>query len=74
MNDKTLKVNIPAKYRVSHEEQFAQVTSKFLEYLKEGKLPEWEVQGIITKYFTTTCALCTPYALNIHSPCLPHST
>ena len=52
-----LKVNIPDKYRVSHEEHFGQVTAKFLEYMKEGKLPEWEVPGMITKYFTTTTAL-----------------
>jgi predicted dehydrogenase len=52
-----LKINIPKKYRVSHEEHFGQVTAKFLEYLKEGKLPEWEVQGMITKYYTTTSAL-----------------
>jgi predicted dehydrogenase len=57
VNEKVLKINIPAKYRVSHEEHFAQVTSKFLEYLKLGKLPEWEVQGMLTKYFTTTNAL-----------------
>jgi len=57
VNDKTLKINIPGKYRVSHEEHFAQVMSKYLEYLNEGKLPEWEVQGMITKYFTTTSAL-----------------
>lgn len=53
----SLKINIPQNYRVSHEEHFAQVTSKFLEYLKEGKLPEWEVPGMITKYYTTTSAL-----------------
>jgi predicted dehydrogenase len=57
VNKTTLKINIPAKYRVSHEEHFGQVTAKFLEYLKDGKLPEWEVQGMITKYFTTTSAL-----------------
>jgi hypothetical protein len=57
VNDKTLKINIPKKYRVSHEEHFGQVTSKFLEFLKNGKLPEWEVQGMITKYYTTTSAL-----------------
>ena len=49
-----LKINIPQKYRVSHEEHFGQVTARFLEYLKEGSLPEWEVPGMITKYFTTT--------------------
>jgi predicted dehydrogenase len=57
INDKILKINIPKKYRVTHEEHFAQVMSKFLEYMKEGKLPEWEVPGMITKYFTTTSAL-----------------
>lgn len=53
----SLKINIPKKCRVSHEEHFAQVTSKYLEYLKEGKLPDWEVPGMITKYYTTTSAL-----------------
>jgi len=57
VNDKTLKINIPKKYRVSHEEHFGQVTTKFLEFLKNRKLPEWEVQGMITKYYTTTSAL-----------------
>ncbi|MCX6327110.1 MAG: Gfo/Idh/MocA family oxidoreductase [Bacteroidia bacterium] len=53
----SLKINIPKKYRVSHEEHFGQVTAKFLEYMKNGKLPEWEVPGMITKYYTTTSAL-----------------
>jgi len=52
-----LRINIPGKYRVSHEEHFGQVTSKFLEYLLNGNIPEWEVPGIITKYYTTTSAL-----------------
>ena len=56
-NSKTLKVIIPKKYRVSHEEHFAQVTARFLDYMKEGKLPDWEVPGMITKYYTTTSAL-----------------
>ncbi len=51
------KVNIPKKYRVSHEEHFGQVTARFLEYLNSGRLPEWEVPGMITKYYTTTGAL-----------------
>jgi hypothetical protein len=25
--------------------------------MKEGKVPEWEVAGMITKYYTTTRAL-----------------
>ena len=56
-DNNSLKINIPAKYRVGHEEHFGQVTAKFLEYMKEGKLPEWELAGMITKYYTTTSAL-----------------
>ena len=57
VNKTTLKVIIPVKYRVTHEDHFGQVTAKFLEYLKAGKLPEWEIPGMITKYYTTTSAL-----------------
>ena len=57
LNNNTLKINIPKKYRVSHEEHFGQVTARFLQYLQEGRLPEWEVPGMITKYYTTTSAL-----------------
>jgi predicted dehydrogenase len=57
VNTTAFKINVPEKYRVSHEEHFSQVTAKFLEYLKAGKLPEWEVPGMITKYYTTTSAL-----------------
>jgi len=53
----SLRVNIPKKYRVTHEDHFGQVTAKFLEYLKDGKLPEWEVPAMITKYYTTTGGL-----------------
>jgi predicted dehydrogenase len=52
-----LRVNIPNKYKATHEDHFGQVTSRFLEYIKDGKLPEWEVPGMITKYYTTTSAL-----------------
>lgn len=52
-----LRINIPDKYRISHEEHFGQVTGKFLGYLQEGNLPEWEIPGMITKYYTTTSAL-----------------
>jgi predicted dehydrogenase len=57
VNDKVLKINIPKKYRVGHEEHFGQVTARYLEYLGDGKLPEWEVPNMITKYYTTTSAL-----------------
>ncbi len=52
-----LKIIIPKRYRVTHEEHFGQVMEKFLGYLNDGKLPDWEVPGMITKYYTTTSAL-----------------
>ena len=52
-----LKITVPKKYRVTHEDHFGQVTAKFLEYISMGKLPEWEVPNMITKYHTTTSAL-----------------
>jgi predicted dehydrogenase len=57
VSDKVLRINVPKKYRVGHEEHFAQVTARYLEYLKEGRLPEWEVPNMITKYYTTTTGL-----------------
>ena len=45
-------VDVPAKYDVGHESHFAQVTSDFLRYLREGKLPEWEVPNMLVKYGT----------------------
>ena len=53
----TWKVVIPAALKIGHEAHFAQVTSRYLEYLKNGKLPDWEVPNMITKYYTTTLAL-----------------
>lgn len=49
-------VVIPASYRIGHEAHFGQVTENFLDYLKEGTLPEWEVPNMIAKYYTTTTA------------------
>lgn len=51
------EVTIPEKYKEGHEAHFARVTEKFLQYLKEKKLPEWEVPNMIAKYYTTTKAL-----------------
>lgn len=52
-----LKIIVPQEYRTSHEEHFGEVTARFLEYMDAGKLPDWEVPGMITKYYTTTTAL-----------------
>jgi predicted dehydrogenase len=57
IENNSCKIIIPGKYRVSHEEHFGQVMANYLQYLKAGKLPEWEVPGMITKYYTTTSAL-----------------
>jgi len=50
-------VIIPAKYRVGHEAHFAQVTQDYLQYLVDGKMPDWEVPNMLAKYYTTTTAL-----------------
>ncbi|MBN1480556.1 oxidoreductase [candidate division KSB1 bacterium] len=50
-------ISIPEKYRVGHEAHFGQVTQKYLQFLIDGELPEWEVPNMITKYYTTTSAL-----------------
>jgi hypothetical protein len=51
------KILIPDKYHNGHEAHFAQVTAKYLDYLRSGDLPAWEIPNTLTKYFTTTKAL-----------------
>lgn len=48
------KVVIPENLRIGHEAHFAQVMQRFLKYLKDGKLPDWEVPGMLAKYYVTT--------------------
>jgi len=48
---------VPDKYRVGHEAHFGQVTERFLQYLVDGKLPDWEVPNMKAKYYVTTTAL-----------------
>jgi predicted dehydrogenase len=45
-------VTVPEKYHNGHEAHFAQVTENFLKYLRAGKLPDWEVPNMLTKYAT----------------------
>ena len=54
--DDVWKVTIPSEFKLGHEAHFAQVTENFLNYLKAGKLPGWEIPNILTKYHTTTTA------------------
>jgi predicted dehydrogenase len=50
-------VLIPDEYRIGHEAHFRKVTERYLKYLVDGKLPEWEVSNMKAKYHTTTRAL-----------------
>jgi predicted dehydrogenase len=50
-----MRIMIPDAYRVGHEEHFAQVTERFLEYIKNpGALPSWEKANMLAKYYVTT--------------------
>lgn len=51
------EVYIPKDYREGHEAHFAQVTKRYLSYLENKNMPEWEVPNMIAKYYTTTQAL-----------------
>jgi predicted dehydrogenase len=45
-------VTVPEKYHNGHEAHFTQVTENFLGYVRAGRLPDWEVPNMITKYAT----------------------
>jgi predicted dehydrogenase len=55
--EKGWELLIPDALRSTHEAHFSEVTRKYLQFLKEGKLPDWEVPGMLAKYYTTTQAL-----------------
>jgi len=59
---KAWRVVVPERYHNGHEAHFAQVTENYLRYLRAGKLPDWEVPNMITKYATIMQAyqLCRP--------------
>ncbi len=46
------KIVIPPELKVGHEAHFGQVTDKYLGFLKEGRMPEWEVPNMLVKYHT----------------------
>lgn len=48
------EIIIPEAFKVGHEAHFSQVTERFLHYLKDGKLPDWEVPNMLAKYYVTT--------------------
>ncbi len=47
-------IRIPDRLKVGHEAHFTQVATKYLNYLEDGKMPDWEVPNMIAKYYTTT--------------------
>jgi predicted dehydrogenase len=51
------QIVIPEKYRDGHEAHFGMVASKYLGFLKDKKMPDWEVPNILAKYYVTTQAL-----------------
>ena len=48
---------IPDQHRADHEAHFGQVMEQFLRFLREGKLPAWEVPNMIAKHYTIMKAL-----------------
>ena len=51
------EVMVPDTYKEGHEAHFSRVMEKFLEYLSNHNIPDWEVPNMLTKYYTTTKAL-----------------
>jgi predicted dehydrogenase len=53
--ENALRVVIPDQYRTTHEAHFAEVTERFLAYLKDPKtMPRWEKANMLAKYYVTT--------------------
>jgi predicted dehydrogenase len=46
------EITTPDEYKVGHEAHFSQVAEKYLDYLAAGKMTEWEVPNMLTKYST----------------------
>jgi predicted dehydrogenase len=55
--EKGWKVIVPKQYDEGHEAHFGRVAERYFQFLKQGKMPAWEVPNMIAKYYTTTTAL-----------------
>ncbi|SEM01612.1 Putative oxidoreductase C terminal domain-containing protein [bacterium A37T11] len=51
------KIGVDPSLVTVHEQHFAQVTQKYLGFLKTKSLPAWEVPNILAKYYLSTLAL-----------------
>ena len=46
---------MPDRFRTSHEAHFAEVTERFLGYLKAPRtMPAWEKANMLAKYYVST--------------------
>lgn len=54
--EKGWEVIIPDSFKEGHESHFARVTEKYLEYLLNHNMPDWEIPNMLAKYYTTTQA------------------
>ncbi len=55
--DKEWRIVIPAELVKTHEMRFGSVMEVYLKYLIDGKIPDWEVSQMKSKYYTTTKAV-----------------
>jgi predicted dehydrogenase len=50
-----VRLSIPDRHRLGHENHFGEVASRFLEYVASpASLPAWEKPNMLVKYFVTT--------------------
>jgi predicted dehydrogenase len=50
-----IRIAVPDRLRLGHEDHFAQVTRRFLQYVRDrGTLPAWERPNMLAKYYVTT--------------------
>ncbi|MBN9381178.1 MAG: Gfo/Idh/MocA family oxidoreductase [Chitinophagaceae bacterium] len=50
-------VTVPEQFNLDHEATFAEVTKKYLGFVRSGTMPDWEVPNMLAKYYTTMKAL-----------------
>jgi len=56
-NSTEARLVVPEKFRVGHEEHFAQVARRFFQYAKDPQsLPAWERSYMLAKYYVSTRA------------------
>ena len=50
-----VRLTIPDRHRLGHENHFGEVASRFLEYVASpASVPAWEKPNMLVKYFVTT--------------------